>query len=423
MNTAIDMSEAGRLASALAVGLLIGAERGWQERNAGDGERIAGIRSFALIGLFGGVCALLGNVASGLLIAGLVSLAVLLGVAWKAGVTQRQDFGITTLIAALLTYVLGALASAGHVALAAAAAVATTVLLDTKASLHGLLRRLRASELSAALQVLVLAAIVMPLLPRTPLDPWQLISPYEFGELVLLMAGLSFAGYAAVRIFGWRRGALLAGAAGGMVSSTAVIANSSLAMRRQQMPVPLATVSMLAACGVMGMRVLLLCSLIAPAVALRLILPAALMTLPLLPFLRAHTNGADAGTAAAPDIDNPMSIWSAIRLAALLALVLAGVQLARSVLGERGLLYAAAIGGIADVDAITLSLARLFAAGQQTGVIPQGILIAMLVNTLVKAAMAAVLGGRAAARGVSLPLLLSAAGGGAVLLLRMPAMQ
>lgn len=421
-----DLAKLSGLATALLIGVLIGVERGWHERAMADGQRLIGLRSFTLIGLYGGACAVLGGSGSALLLAGLLALALLLAAAWFSSAGQRQDLGITTLIAALLTFVLGALAGSGQFALAAAAAVVTTVLLDKKEVLHRLLQKLRASELTAVLQVLVLAAVIMPLLPRKPLDPWRLISPYEFGGLVLLMAGLSFAGYLAIRIFGWQRGALLAGGAGGMVSSTAVIANCSVALRRGQMPAEVASVAMLAACGVMAGRVLVLCSFIAPPLALKLAMPALLMSLPLLPFLRGGKPASAAGSAApvsAAAMDNPLSLWGAIQLAALLVLVLAGVQAMRTIFGDHGPLYAAAVGGIADVDAISLSLARLAASGGDTATMSQGVLIAMLVNTLVKALLAAVLGGPTAARRASLPLLLSAAAGGAVLLLRFSEMQ
>lgn len=412
------MHDATGLAAALAIGFLIGIERGWHEREAADGSRVVGIRSFALIGLFGGVCAALGDGAA-LPVAGLLALALLLGVAWYASRPKRGDYGVTTVIAALLTFAFGALAARGEPALAAAAAVATTVLLGIKAPLHALLRRLQAYELSAALQMLVLAAIVLPLLPRTPLDPWKLISPYEFACLVLLLATLSFAGYAAVRIFGWQRGALLVGAAGGMVSSTAVIASCAAGLRRGEMPSSVATLTMLAACGVMPARVLVMTSLVEPALFPRLVLPSLLMTLPLLPFLRASPAGeAPAGTGV-PRMANPLSLWGATQFAAMLVVVLAGVQLARDAFGDRGLLFASAFGGLADVDAISLSLARLAAKTRDIEAMAQGIVIAMIVNTVVKAAIATVLGGRKAGGRVGLALALCVAAGGAVLLARL----
>lgn len=400
------MSNATSIGVSLLIGLLIGIERGWHERDAGDGQRIAGIRTFSLIGLFGGVCAAFGDGAPLVLGAGLLGLAGVLAFAQHA-YPERRDHGITTLIAALLTYGLGALAVHGEPAIAGGAAVLTTALLGLKQPIHQLLQRLQGAELLAALQLLLLAVVVMPLLPKRALDPWQLISPYEFAGLVLLLALLSFAGYAAVRLFGWRLGALMSGAAGGLVSSTAVIVSWAPLLREAAASQRAASGAMLAACGVMPMRVLVLGSLIAPVLAPQLIVPALLMTATLLPFILLRLPPAGAVADSRLPLRNPMSLWSAARFAVLLVIVMSAVELARRHFGATGPLYAAAVGGLADVDAVTLSLARLVADGSDGRIAVVGMVLAMLVNNLVKAAMAGVLGGRPAWRQVAAPLMLS----------------
>ncbi|WP_020648806.1 MgtC/SapB family protein [Solimonas variicoloris] len=410
------MSNATSIGVSLLIGLLIGIERGWHERDAGDGQRIAGIRTFSLIGLFGGVCAAFGDGAPLVLGAGLLGLAGVLAFAQHA-YPERRDHGITTLIAALLTYGLGALAVHGEPAIAGGAAVLTTALLGLKQPIHQLLQRLQGAELLAALQLLLLAVVVMPLLPKRALDPWQLISPYEFAGLVLLLALLSFAGYAAVRLFGWRLGALMSGAAGGLVSSTAVIVSWAPLLREAAASQRAASGAMLAACGVMPMRVLVLGSLIAPVLAPQLIVPALLMTATLLPFILLRLPPAGAVAESRLPLRNPMSLWSAGRFAVLLVIVMIAVELARRHFGAPGPLYAAAVGGLADVDAVTLTLARLVAAGSDGRIATTGMVLAMLVNNVVKATMAGVLGGRPAWRQVAAPLMLSNLAGGLALFL------
>ena len=212
-----------RLGLALAIGFLIGVERGWREREQKAGERAAGLRTFALTGLFGGVWGLLtlevGPAPMGLAFLALAGAATLFR--WRE--TEREGIvGMTTLVAMFLTFSLGALAVLGDMVAAAAAAVATAALLAAKEWLHGWLKVLTWPELRAALILFAMTFVALPVLPDKGYGPYDALNPYQLWLMTIVIAGVSFIGYVATKIAGERFGSLIAGTAGGLVSSTAV---------------------------------------------------------------------------------------------------------------------------------------------------------------------------------------------------------
>jgi uncharacterized membrane protein (DUF4010 family) len=196
VNDFADAEKIALLGSALAIGLLIGIERGWKSREAKEGERVAGLRTYGLTGLLGGCAGLLSQYL-GAIVFGLVFLGFA-GAVTVAYVMQRRakgDASITSIISILLTFLLGALATLGHVNLAASAAVITALLLRFKEVLHGWLRRLEVHELHAALQLLLISIVLLPILPDQGYGPWQVFNPYETWWMVVLIASISFVGY------------------------------------------------------------------------------------------------------------------------------------------------------------------------------------------------------------------------------------
>ncbi|MET0544908.1 MAG: DUF4010 domain-containing protein, partial [Caulobacterales bacterium] len=230
-----------RLATALAIGVLIGMERHWRERDAPAGGRVAGIRTFGLSSLLGGVAAVGGHdlgvepIASALLIGlsflGFAAAMIAFGLREARG---EDSYSATTTIAGLMAFALGALAGLGAQASAVAGAVAVTALLAYREPLHGFVRRLEWRELRAAITVLVMTFLILPLMPDRTLDPWGGVNPRELWILAILTALVSFAGYLAVKALGAERGLMIAGAAGGLSSSTAV----TLAFSRQAKAAP-----------------------------------------------------------------------------------------------------------------------------------------------------------------------------------------
>jgi uncharacterized membrane protein (DUF4010 family) len=258
--------DAPGLGAALAIGLLIGLQRGWQERDLPAGGRVAGLRTFALTGLLGGVLGtLLPRYGPWPLVAGLLGVALLLAVSYWQTASAQNNLSATSAIATLLTLVLGAFAASGAIALALATAVIAAVLLDLKPTLHGWLRLIQQSELTAALQLLVLSVVILPNLPDQGYGPYAALNPYELWWAVILIAGLSLSGHFAMRLTGSQRGILWTGLLGGLASSTATTLALSRYARQQPELSRTAAAGSLAACGVMFFRMAVLIGAIQPA--------------------------------------------------------------------------------------------------------------------------------------------------------------
>src|SRR5471032_2579700 len=231
-----------RLLLALAIGLLIGVERGWQEREGKEGSRAAGVRTFALIRLLGGLCALLGKLFdNGLLGMALLAFAGTLAVFEWREASANNSSSATGMIAGLLTFVLGAYAVLGDMVVAGACGIAATIILAERRVLHTFVERLKWKELRSGLLLLVMTFVLLPLLPNHPIDPWQALIPRQLWLMMVIIAALSYVGYICVRVAGERAGLLYAAAAGGLVSSTTVTwTYARLANLHPQSSMPLA---------------------------------------------------------------------------------------------------------------------------------------------------------------------------------------
>jgi uncharacterized membrane protein (DUF4010 family) len=395
-----------RLGVALAIGLLIGVERGWQERAAGEGRRIAGVRTYGLIGLLGGAMALLGERLGGLVPAlAFVALAGVLTSAHIVNLETEKDVGITSLVAALVTFGLGAVAALGEVAVAAAAGVVTVLLLGSKPLLHRWVGALEWEELRAAIRLLLISVVLLPILPDRGYGPWGALNPYAIWWMVVLVAAISFAGYFAIKAGGTRRGTAFMGLFGGLAASTAVTLHFSRSARSKPALVPLMGMGILLACGTMFPRMLLIASLVHPPLFRPLLAPTVVMAL--MTFVPAFWSWrrqprppADAGS----PLRNPLELGTALGFGLLLAAILLLGTALQHWFGDAGVLALAAASGVADVDAITLSLARLSQDELGLRIAALGIVLAAAVNTGVKGGMAMAIGGRELGRTVTLPL-------------------
>jgi uncharacterized membrane protein (DUF4010 family) len=401
------------LSVALAIGLLVGVERGWEGREAREGQRVAGVRTYGLIGLLGGCSALLaaplGAITIGLIFAG---LAGTLTVAYLTNLHTERDVGITSLIAALLVYVLGLLAGLGQVAEAVAAAVVTALLLQYKPVLHRWVNALEGSELRAGIKLLLISAVVLPLLPHQGYGPWQALNPYEMWWMVVLVAAISFVGYFALKLGGARKGAVFTGLFSGLVSSTALTLHFSRLTRREPLVAPTMATGILLACGTMLPRMLLVASLINPQLLPLLLIPAGIMaTLVYVPALFYWWTLAVRHDDPPVPLQNPLELKTAISFGILLAVIMLLGKALQEWVGAAGVLLLATASGVADVDAITLSLSRLSLGNLGLPTAALGIVLAAAVNSLVKAGIASLVGGKAMGLRVGIPLLSSAAGG------------
>lgn len=385
-----------RLAVALAIGLLVGAERHWREREEAEGRRTAGVRTFGLTGLAGGIVAALaaplGPVGGAVLLAAglLAVIAVLLPFALREAEAEGR-FSATSQVAAVATYALGALAVAGEVRAAGAAAVAMTAVLAARESLHGLMARITWAELRSAILLLSMTLVALPLVPDVPI-PWLAeVNPYKVWTLAILLAGISFLGYLAVKLGGERKGLLLAGAAGGLVSSTAVtLANAAAAAKGG--PAGGLAAGALVAGIVSCLRTAGLAALVAPPIGMALwpALTAAAAGMAAVAALLAlrRTMVADGDAA----LGNPFEIGAVLRMALLLAGVGALAKFGSAKLGGAAVLVIAAVTGLTDVDAITLSVPLLAPMTITEALAAQAVAVAVGSNIVAKLAYGITMG-------------------------------
>jgi uncharacterized membrane protein (DUF4010 family) len=383
-------------ASALAAGLLIGAERGWQERNSEDGQFAAGIRTFGLSALLGGFALLLGEhfgVAAWAVVFG--GFAALVLASYFGDLRQSGDKGLTSEVAMLITFLLGSLALAGYPPLAAAGAVAVALLLSLKQSLHAALQRLSEAELSGALKLLFISLVLLPALPNQGYGPWQAFNPFIIWWMVVLIASIGFAGYVAIRLVGTRYGLLITALLGGIVSSTAMTISLARLNGQRQLHALLAC-GLLATSTLMFPRVLLEVGLINAKLLPQLIWPLATTAVAYavgaLFYYRVASSQSDENTE--PPLKNPFELGPALRFGALLLLIMGVLEAARHWFGDAGVYLVALLSGLTDVDAITLSLARSADADLNAQVAVHGIFLAVLSNSVMKGLLIALIGGR-----------------------------
>lgn len=383
-----------RLAAALAIGFLIGIERGWKQREAGEQTRVAGLRTYALIGLLGGVSGVLGVLLGPLAFAALTLAFILPWFAFKTfEVAIDQDVSVTGLIAGLVVFALAALAGVGQIQAATAAAVVLVAVLAFKAAEHAWLRGLTWEELRSALVLLAATLIALPLLPDRALDPLGAINPRELWLLTILLAGASFAGYVALKALGPERGLFVGGLAAALVSSTAMTIDMARRTRSGQAPPGLAAAVAAAGNAVMISRALVLLAILAPTtlpVAAPTLGAAILVSALIAAPMALRAAGQASGQRADPG--NPLDLKFVARLALMLGVVIVLARVASSVWGDAGLLIFAGIAGLVDVDAITLAVAQQVRDDlpAQAGVLAA--LIAVASNTLAKAVFAAAIG-------------------------------
>ena len=385
-----------RLAVALAIGLLIGLERGWQTREESDHQRTAGLRTFALTGLLGGICGLMSIVSSPIVLAaGLLAFTGALITFSYLEATAEKNFSVTGVVAGMLTFVLGAYATLGNETVAVAAAVAMAILLALREPLHCWVRNVTWPEMRSVLVLLAMSFLLLPILPNRPVDPWNVLNPSEIWLLAILIAAVSFAGYIAVRVLGDRKGIAVAAIAGGMASSTAttlsLCAPGARASRKRALAGRWCSAGGRDHAGAHRRAG-------GPAQARtdsRVLWPAAAAAAVLLLGAAAVLWRRRGGATEHPQlqIKNPFDLGTVLQLAGLIAVILLVAKAVASQAGNAGLFLLAAVSAIADVDALTLSMARLAGRQVASGDAATAILIAASVNTASKAAIAAFVGG------------------------------
>jgi uncharacterized membrane protein (DUF4010 family) len=389
---------------ALLIGALVGVERE-KHKAASQGLTFGGLRTFILFAEAGAVAAWLSveRDMPSLFVATVVAVAAVVTIAYvlESRINANPDaLGLTTELAAITVCLLGGAVMYGHAEIAVGLAIATSAVLAFKQPLHQLVEKLGMDDIYAALKLLIATFIVLPVLPSEAIDPWGALNPYQLWLLVILVSSLSLVGYVAVRWLGSAPGALVTGLTGGLVSSTAVslaFARDSRANRHVHAGDSLAA-GILLAWVMMFVRIGFAVTVVNSALLAPLSIPFGVMTVVAAVaagffYLRgARTHRVAAADTTEVPLRNPFSLWEAIKFCALFAVVLLLVKLTQTNFEAHGLYLVAALAGLTDVDAITLSMAGYAQQSGDAATAVGAIVIAALTNTLVKCGFVVVLG-------------------------------
>lgn len=384
------------LALALAIGLLLGVERGWQARGEEAGRRVAGIRTFAVLGLLGGLASVLASPALAVvLVAGAIA-ALLLG--YHADIQRDGNVSATSTLAGVLALALGAMATSGAMALASAIAGAAVILLASREPLHRAIRLTSETDIRALMRLVLVVFVVLPLLPDRGMGPYGALNPHRLWTVVVVTGSISFFGYILVRWLGEARGTLVTAAVGALVSSTAVTVDAARRIRDGASGTAVqATVAL--ASAVMLIRSLVLVGLVAPAA----LTSFATLVLPGLAVSAIGAGGLLLGrrqpAMAATSALKPPGLGLALLFAASVAILsIASVWAERQWGGESGAILIA-LGGTADIDAAIAAVGALPPGSLAPGTAALALAAPTLFNTLFKLVLFAGIAGRRAAPG------------------------
>ncbi|HSE42870.1 MAG TPA: MgtC/SapB family protein [Acidobacteriota bacterium] len=393
-----------QFAVALFIGALVGIEREKKKSQDETTSAFGGIRTFILIALAGAISAWLSLqlktpwifIFSSLLI----SSFILVGYIVQNRTNKAGALGLTSETAGVIVFLLGGTTLFGYKEIAVALAIATSAVLAYKRPLHGFVGKLEESDIYAALTLLFATFIVLPVIPNKPIDPWEAINPYKMWLLVILISSLSFVGYVATKWLGEKIGASLTGLFGGMVSSTAVtlsFSKQSKETKESDRWMYVLGASLLIAWSVMFIRILIEVAVVNVSLLRSLMIPMITMALVagIFAFIYYRKQGTkdDKREGGSVVLRNPFSLISALKFAGLFAIIMLAVKYVQQNYPGQGFYIVAALAGLTDVDAITLSMAEYAKSGGEAKVAVQSITIAAITNTLVKCGLVFFLGG------------------------------
>ena len=380
-----------QLGIALGLGLLVGLQR------ESVASRLAGLRTFPLVTLFGSTCALLATISGGWLIAaGLIGLAALIFVG-KFSETQAgtHDPGLTTEVAILLMFGVGAYLIVGHRSVAIAIGGVAAVLLHFKGQLHGAAARLSDTDLKAIMQFALISLVILPVLPDRAYGPYAVLNPRNIWWMVVLIVGINLSGYIVYKFFGEKTGLVMGGILGGLISSTATSVSYSRKTATDPDSVRSAAIIISIASTIVFGRVVLEIATVAPSFLTVAVRPLIAMMLAMAVTVCVMWFWGRGKAEAMPPQDNPSELKSALLFSLLYAVLLLAIEFAKERYGGRGLYLVAGLSGLTDVDAITLSTSRMVNLDKISA--DQGwrlIVIATMSNLVFKALMVATIGHR-----------------------------
>jgi len=389
----------GGIALGLALGLLVGIQRGWAQRMAADGTRFAGVRTFGLLGLAGAIAGHLAQAAEGVAMLVMGTAAGLILLNYHRVSRDRATISGTASLVGLITLASGFLAGVGERLPATGIVVVMVVLLTMRERLHQLVERMSEVEVAALARFALIAAVVLPLLPNEALGPLDAWNPRQLWLVVVLVCGLSLAGYVAARLLGPSKGTLATAAAGSVVSSTAVTVALASRMKEEGANLALLGGGIAVASVVMFVRLFVLTGLLAPFALPTLILlcaPGLLVSLAGSGLLLVRRGGlADSGGAMLA-LRNPFAIGPALLLMALVMAMSLVARWLQGIYGDAGLALVLALAGVVDSDSAVITLGSLPAG--TIGPVMAGLVLLppIVLNSLFKAITALSIAGRAA---------------------------
>jgi uncharacterized membrane protein (DUF4010 family) len=389
VNEALPVFES--LGLALLLGMLVGLQRESVDSPLG------GVRTFPLATVLGAFAALLAKVYGGWIVAA-GFLGVLGAIIVRSIVRRAEDktrAGLTTMIAMLVMYAIGAYLVDGYKSVAVVAGGAVAVLLQLKPQLHGFVARLGESDLKAIMQFVLISCVILPILPNQTFDPLDVLNPFQIWLMVVLVVGISLGGYVVYKFFGERAGTMLGGVLGGMISSTA----TTFSYARRTTGVPSAAASaafaILVATGVSFVRIITEIAAVAPKFLISAAAPLTvlfLVTAGMSALLWFRVRG---NTHEMPPQGNPTELRSALIFAAIYAIVLVAVAAAKKYFEDRGLYVVATISGLTEMDAITVATSRMVQSERLEAAVGwRVIVVGALANLVFKAGVAGIVGNR-----------------------------
>jgi len=378
---------------ALALGALIGLEREYAVYRQ-KGHEYAGIRTFPLIALFGAFSAYLGEIISPwILIVGMAMIGTLIIVAYfSLSKIDRKHTGAVSEVAGFLTFFIGVLAYQGEIILAVVLAVTMTVILFARSVLHNFAKHINKQEMIDTLKFIVVAFVILPFLPNQSFGPYEIFNPYLIWLMVVFVSGISFVAYIALKWLG-EKGIVLAGLLGGLASSTATTVSLSHRSKNENKVYKALALGVILANVAMFIRILFITFILNRELFSKTVIPLSILILVSLVFSYFFWKKVKK-IKGRVKLGSPFTLVPALKFGLFFAIVLVLVKIADAYFSTKGVYLASFISGLADLDAITVSLSQLANGNLMIETAKKGILIAALTNMAVKGGIALWIGGR-----------------------------
>jgi uncharacterized membrane protein (DUF4010 family) len=378
---------------ALALGALIGLEREYA-RYKKRGHEFAGIRTFPLIALFGALSAYLGELISPLiLVVGIILIGALIVLAYFALAERvKQQMGATSEIAGFLTFFLGVMCYYGEIKFSIILAVIITTILYARSFLHHFAKKIKKQEMADTLKFAIIAFVILPLLPNKGYGPLEIFNPYVIWLMVVFISGIGFAGYIMMKWFG-EKGITLAGILGGLVSSTAVTSSFAARSKKEKKIYRALVLGVVLANTIMFVRILIEVFVLNRDLFFYMLLPVSILIAVCAAFSYILWRKAKDAKGKV-DLGSPFTLGPALKFGAFFAVILALVKVADVYLSSKGVYLVSIVSGLADVDAITVSLSQLANTTLSLETARNGIILAALTNVGVKGGIAYFFGDR-----------------------------